>query len=515
MGVAGWAATPGPGDDVGRWCPGLGERNAGAHFQRPSRRRSTARPTVRTSPGRGPARAASCPPRCDANGAVGVTVPQPRPNVDEILATLREMERLTENGTSVSTAAKKLGITDQTYYRWRMRYGSLSEDEEKRLSELDEERARLRRVIEEQAQDVAMLQDLTQGEIPSAARRRLAVAYLVDHYGISERRARHVVGQDPSTQSYDLTGGEEDGPVDGWGETDADLDDELAWPGPEAGLGAGLGVGAGARIGARREGAGAVRGSGATAPGRGAGGGGFGGAPARPGTGHCAGRRGGAAHQDPVAGRPDTGPPPGADQRPSRPRLAGAALGNGATGGVGRGVGPPPACCDRSLPIGPVLRRTSGRSFGLRAWADTVGGGNRGGGCAGPPMSGPSCPIAVDRAFVGPFRKTHRPWRRRGLVHSGWDTMARRSNSNRHLVRTTVTSFARRDDALSCPDGTASDEAAQRSGPGKAGRWIEDRSAAPSGPTRWPDARQLRPLPLRWVLVGATGARGRAGRPQT
>ena len=187
----------------------------------------------------------------------------PRRNVEEILATLREMERLTENGTSVSTAAKKLGITDQTYYRWRMRYGSLSEDEAKRLSELDEERARLRRVIEEQAQDIAMLRDLTQGEIPSAARRRLAVAYLVDHYGISERRARRVVGQDPSTQRYDLTGGEEDGPVDGWGEADADLDDELAGPGPErgpgvgpglgveaeAGLGAGLGVGAGARLG--------------------------------------------------------------------------------------------------------------------------------------------------------------------------------------------------------------------------------------------------------------------------
>jgi putative transposase len=180
-------------------------------------------------------------------------VPRPRRNVEEILATLREMERLTGNGTSVSTAAKKLGITDQTYYRWHMRYGSLSEDEAKRLSELDEERARLRRVIEEQAQDIAMLQDLTQGEIPSAARRRLAVAYLVDHYGISERRAGRVVGQDPSAQRYDPTGGDEDGPADGWDEADDDLEDELGWAGPGPGAGsepeAELGVGAGERLG--------------------------------------------------------------------------------------------------------------------------------------------------------------------------------------------------------------------------------------------------------------------------
>ena len=138
-------------------------------------------------------------------------MPRRRRNVEEILATLREMENLTEEGMSVAAAAKNLGITGQTYYRWRTRYGSLSEDEAKRLTELDENRAQLRRVIEEQAQDISMLQDLTQGEVPSAARRRLAVAYLVDRYGISERRACRVVGQHRSTQRYGLTGRSEDG----------------------------------------------------------------------------------------------------------------------------------------------------------------------------------------------------------------------------------------------------------------------------------------------------------------
>jgi putative transposase len=169
-------------------------------------------------------------------------VPPRKRNVEEIVATLRQMERLTEQGMSVSAAASELGITDQTYYRWRTRFGSLSADEAKRLRELDEERARLRRVIEEQAQDISMLQDLTQGEIPSAARRRLAVAYLVDHYGISERRACRIVGQHRSTQRYGLTGAGEDGFAEDWAAGDEDARDEDAGdemtqsePGPPSG----------------------------------------------------------------------------------------------------------------------------------------------------------------------------------------------------------------------------------------------------------------------------------------
>jgi putative transposase len=164
-------------------------------------------------------------------------VPPPKRNVEEIVATLRQMERLTEDGMSVSAAASNLGITDETYYRWRTRYGSLSEEEAKRLRELDEERARLRRVIEEQAQDIAMLQDLTQGEIPSAVRQRLAVAYLVGHYGISEWRACRVVGEHRSTRAYGLTGAGDVEFADDWAAGDEDLDDEMARPepGPQSG----------------------------------------------------------------------------------------------------------------------------------------------------------------------------------------------------------------------------------------------------------------------------------------
>lgn len=138
-------------------------------------------------------------------------MPARKHNVEEIVAILRQMDRLTGNGMSVSAAAKTVGITDQTFYRWRTRYGSMPEDEAKRLQVLDEENTRLKRVLAEQSQDVSMLQDLTQGEILSAARRREAVDYLVERYRISERRACRLVGQHRSTQRYGTSDREDNG----------------------------------------------------------------------------------------------------------------------------------------------------------------------------------------------------------------------------------------------------------------------------------------------------------------
>ena len=176
-------------------------------------------------------------------------MPRDRRNVEEIVATLREMERLAEKGVPVPAAAKELGITDQTYYRWRMRYGSLSEEEAKRLTTFDAERARLRRVIEEQAQDIAMLQDLTQGDVPSAARRRIAVAFLVERYGISEGRACRVVGQSRSTRPSGVASSGKEPYADEWDVGWRDLDEEPEPSGPEDAPDAGAGAGWGERAG--------------------------------------------------------------------------------------------------------------------------------------------------------------------------------------------------------------------------------------------------------------------------
>lgn len=61
-------------------------------------------------------------------------MPVKKHSVEQIIAKLREIEKLTAQGLSIPLAAKKVGVTDQTFYRWRIRYGSLKEEEAKRLA---------------------------------------------------------------------------------------------------------------------------------------------------------------------------------------------------------------------------------------------------------------------------------------------------------------------------------------------------------------------------------------------
>jgi transposase-like protein len=116
-------------------------------------------------------------------------MPATRHSVEQIIAKLREVEKLTGQGMTIPMAAKKVGITDQTFYRWRIRYGALKEDEAKRLLLLEQENSR-------HAAGSAT------GEILSPARRRDAVVYVVKRHKVSERRACKVVGQHRSTQRY-------------------------------------------------------------------------------------------------------------------------------------------------------------------------------------------------------------------------------------------------------------------------------------------------------------------------
>jgi len=91
-------------------------------------------------------------------------VPAKKHTVEQIIAKLREMEKLIGQGMTIPMAAKKLGITDQTFYRWRTRYGSLKEEEAKRLQLLEQENSRLKRIVAEQALDISMLKDLQRGK---------------------------------------------------------------------------------------------------------------------------------------------------------------------------------------------------------------------------------------------------------------------------------------------------------------------------------------------------------------
>jgi transposase-like protein len=83
--------------------------------------------------------------------------------VEQIVAKLREMERLRGQGLTIPQACKRIGVSDQTFYRWRLKYGALKEDEAQRLKALEQENSRLKKIVAEQALDISLLKDLQRG----------------------------------------------------------------------------------------------------------------------------------------------------------------------------------------------------------------------------------------------------------------------------------------------------------------------------------------------------------------
>ena len=86
-----------------------------------------------------------------------------RHTAEEIIGKLRAVEVELAKGQSASQACRKIGVTEQTYYRWRKEYGGLRLDQAKRLKELERENARLKRVVADQALDMAILKEAAAG----------------------------------------------------------------------------------------------------------------------------------------------------------------------------------------------------------------------------------------------------------------------------------------------------------------------------------------------------------------
>jgi transposase-like protein len=82
---------------------------------------------------------------------------------EQVISKLREVEVEAARGTAVAQAAKKAGITEQTYYRWRKQYGGLKLDQAKRLKELEKENARLKKLVAEAELDKAILREAASG----------------------------------------------------------------------------------------------------------------------------------------------------------------------------------------------------------------------------------------------------------------------------------------------------------------------------------------------------------------
>ncbi len=82
---------------------------------------------------------------------------------EQIINKLRQAEVEIAGGATISQAARKIGITDQTYYRWRTEYGGMRVDQAKRLKELESENAQLKKLVANQALDLAILREAASG----------------------------------------------------------------------------------------------------------------------------------------------------------------------------------------------------------------------------------------------------------------------------------------------------------------------------------------------------------------
>ena len=83
--------------------------------------------------------------------------------IEQIIGKLREAEVELAQGRSVAEVCRSLGVTEQTYYRWRKEYGGLKMDQAKRLKVLEQENTRLRRAVADLTLDKQILQEVTRG----------------------------------------------------------------------------------------------------------------------------------------------------------------------------------------------------------------------------------------------------------------------------------------------------------------------------------------------------------------
>jgi spore maturation protein CgeB len=82
---------------------------------------------------------------------------------EEIIMKMREVEVHQGKGMDLISACKQAGITDVTYYRWRKKYGGMKIDQAKKYKEMEKENGRLKKLVADQALDIAILKEAAQG----------------------------------------------------------------------------------------------------------------------------------------------------------------------------------------------------------------------------------------------------------------------------------------------------------------------------------------------------------------
>lgn len=83
---------------------------------------------------------------------------------EQIVTKLRKVEALTAEGATINEAAKQIGVSEQTVYRWKKQYGAMDRNEARRLRELEKENARLKKLLAEKDLDNDILREALEGK---------------------------------------------------------------------------------------------------------------------------------------------------------------------------------------------------------------------------------------------------------------------------------------------------------------------------------------------------------------
>ena len=86
-------------------------------------------------------------------------MPKKKYKAEEIINILRQVEILVSQGQTAQIAVRGIGISEQTYYRWRKEYGGMRTDQAQRLKELEQENSRLKRIVADLSLDNLIIKE--------------------------------------------------------------------------------------------------------------------------------------------------------------------------------------------------------------------------------------------------------------------------------------------------------------------------------------------------------------------
>ncbi|MEO1200239.1 MAG: IS3 family transposase [Pseudomonadota bacterium] len=120
---------------------------------------------------------------------------------EQIVGILKEHQA----GMSAAELCRKHGISDATFYKWRSKFGGMEVSEAKRLRTLEDENAKLKKLLAESMMDVSALREMLGKKLLTPGSRRNAVNWAIEDRGYSQRWACGLVGIDPRVYRYRTT----------------------------------------------------------------------------------------------------------------------------------------------------------------------------------------------------------------------------------------------------------------------------------------------------------------------